>query len=90
MRPISSTSAIKLSGRAEAALYGFLIIRVSCIAFTYWLYTRRGGLLHDVERRKAEGPALRRACGVAAPSGGGPAPASPAPWRPPRPLPTCP
>jgi len=39
-----------MTGGAEPALYGFLAFYMSCIAVTWWFYTRRGGLLHDVER----------------------------------------
>ena len=28
----------------------FLLFYLSCIAITWWIYTRRGGLLFDVER----------------------------------------
>ena len=43
-------SSIALTGGAEAALYTFLVFYMSCIAVTWWFYTRRGGLLFDVER----------------------------------------
>ena len=33
-----------------AALYGFAIFYASCAALTWFIYTRKGGLLHDVER----------------------------------------
>jgi len=33
-----------------AALWGFLIFYASCAALTWFVYTRRGGLLHDIER----------------------------------------
>ena len=29
----------------------------SCAALTWWAYTRKGGLLHDIERGKAPVPA---------------------------------
>jgi NNP family nitrate/nitrite transporter-like MFS transporter len=32
------------------ALWGFMIFYVTCVLATWWFYTRRGGLLHDVER----------------------------------------
>ncbi|MGD9802887.1 MAG: nitrate/nitrite transporter [Hyphomicrobiaceae bacterium] len=48
--PKSFGSSITMSGGAEAALYGFLVFYVSCIAITWWFYTRRGGLLFDSER----------------------------------------
>ena len=42
-----------MTGGAETALYGFLAFYISCIAITWWCYTRRGGLLYDVEHRTA-------------------------------------
>ena len=39
------------TGGPEAALWGFLIFYVTCAIVTWFVYTRRGGLLHDVERR---------------------------------------
>jgi hypothetical protein len=36
---------------APGGALGFLIFYVSCIAITWFVYTRRGGLLHDIERR---------------------------------------
>jgi NNP family nitrate/nitrite transporter-like MFS transporter len=51
--PKSFGSSIAITGGAEFALYGFLVFYVSCIAITWWFYTRRGGLLYDVEHRNA-------------------------------------
>jgi NNP family nitrate/nitrite transporter-like MFS transporter len=34
-------SSISLTGRPEAALYGFLAFYITCIAMTYWYYSRR-------------------------------------------------
>src|SRR5690606_17511959 len=48
--PKSFGSSISMTGGAEAALYGFLIFYMSCIAITWWVYTRRGGLLFDIDR----------------------------------------
>ena len=39
-----------MTGGPEAALWGFLIFYVTCVFVTWWFYTRRGGLLHDIER----------------------------------------
>ena len=47
--PKSFGTSIALTGGAQAALYGFLAFYVSCIAITWWFYTRPGGLLFDVE-----------------------------------------
>ena len=40
----------------EAALWAFLIFYVSCLVMTWFYYTRRGGLLYDVERRRVVPP----------------------------------
>ena len=32
------------------ALWAFLIFYASCAALTWFIYTRKGGLLHDIER----------------------------------------
>lgn len=53
--PKSFGSSIALTGSAALALYGFLAFYVSCIAITWFFYTRRGGLLFDIERC---GPAI--------------------------------
>jgi NNP family nitrate/nitrite transporter-like MFS transporter len=55
--PKSYGTSIGLTGGVEAALWGFLIFYVSCLVITWRFYTRRGGLLYDVER----GGALRSA-----------------------------
>ncbi len=49
--PKSYGTSIAATGGPEAALWGFLIFYVSCLAITWYFYTRRGGLLHDVEHR---------------------------------------
>ena len=48
--PKSFGTSIALTGGAEVALYAFLAFYVSCIAITWWVYTRPGGLLFDIER----------------------------------------
>ena len=48
--PKSFGTSIAMTGGAETALYSFLGFYVSCVLATWWFYTRRGGLLHDVER----------------------------------------
>ena len=45
-------TSIALTGGAEAALWGFLGFYVSCLAITWFVYARKGGLLHDVERAR--------------------------------------
>jgi MFS transporter, NNP family, nitrate/nitrite transporter len=49
--PKSYGTSIALTGGAELALWGFLAFYVSCLAITWGIYTRRGGLLYDVERQ---------------------------------------
>jgi NNP family nitrate/nitrite transporter-like MFS transporter len=51
--PKSFGSAIAATGAPHAALYGFLVFYASCAVLTWWAYTRRGSLLHDVERGRA-------------------------------------
>ncbi|MBY4636504.1 MFS transporter [Sphingopyxis sp. XHP0097] len=48
--PKSFGSAITATGSPMLALWGFLIFYASCAALTWFVYTRRGGLLHDIER----------------------------------------
>jgi NNP family nitrate/nitrite transporter-like MFS transporter len=55
--PKSFGTSIAVTGGAAAALYAFLIFYVSCIAITWWFYTRPGGLLFDVEHRSSGAPA---------------------------------
>ena len=42
-----------MTGSASGALYGFLAFYLTCIFATWFFYTRRGGLLFDVERKGA-------------------------------------
>jgi NNP family nitrate/nitrite transporter-like MFS transporter len=48
--PKSYGSSISLTGGPQAALWAFLVFYLSCIAITWWYYTRPGGLLRDIER----------------------------------------
>ena len=52
--PKAYGSSIAATGGPEMALWGFMAFYVTCVAATWWFYTRRGGLLHDQERH---GPA---------------------------------
>lgn len=45
-------TSIALTGGPAAALWTFLIFYVVCVALTFAVYTRPGGLLHDIERGK--------------------------------------
>jgi MFS transporter, NNP family, nitrate/nitrite transporter len=48
--PKAYGSSIAMTGGPQAALWGFLIFYVTCVAVTWWFYTKPGGLLHDIER----------------------------------------
>ncbi|MGO9545581.1 MAG: nitrate/nitrite transporter [Rhodomicrobium sp.] len=48
--PKAYGSSIALTGAPQAALWGFLGFYVTCVLVTWFFYTRRGGLLHDIER----------------------------------------
>ncbi len=49
--PKAYGTSISLTGGVEAALWCFLIFYVSCLLITWGYYTRRGGLLYDIEHR---------------------------------------
>jgi NNP family nitrate/nitrite transporter-like MFS transporter len=49
--PKSYGSSIALTGGVEFALWGFLIFYITCVLITWGFYTRKGGLLYDVEHR---------------------------------------
>lgn len=51
--PKSFGTSIEATGSPLMALWAFFIFYGSCAALTWWAYTRRGGLLHDIERGKA-------------------------------------
>ncbi|WP_198370189.1 nitrate/nitrite transporter [Roseomonas rosulenta] len=55
--PKSYGTAIAMTGSPVAALWAFFAFYVICIAITWGVYTRRGGVLHDIERRRAGAPA---------------------------------
>ncbi len=48
--PKSYGSSIALTGSADMALWAFFVFYLTCIGLTWWVYTRRGGLLHAIER----------------------------------------
>lgn len=48
--PKAYGSSISMTGTPNAALWGFLIFYAACAAVTWNYYTRRGSLLHDIER----------------------------------------
>ncbi|NOU07960.1 MAG: MFS transporter [Hyphomicrobiaceae bacterium] len=51
--PKSFGTSIAATGGPQLALYGFLLFYMSCIAITWWFYTRRDGLLHDIEHNSS-------------------------------------
>ena len=55
--PKSFGFSIDLSGGANGALWGFLGFYVSCLAITWFVYARPGGLLHAAERTPRLQPA---------------------------------
>jgi len=50
--PMAYGTSIGMTGTPLAALWAFLIFYVLCLVVTWAVYTRRGGLLHDVERAR--------------------------------------
>ena len=48
--PKAYGTSIDLTGGVQAALWGFFIFYVICVVITWAVYTRKGGLLHDIER----------------------------------------
>lgn len=48
--PKSYGTSISMTGGPQAALWCFFVFYLSCIAITWWFYTRRGGLLRDMKR----------------------------------------
>jgi NNP family nitrate/nitrite transporter-like MFS transporter len=48
--PKSYGTSISLTGGPEMALWWFMGFYIACLAITWAFYTRRGGLLYDVER----------------------------------------
>jgi NNP family nitrate/nitrite transporter-like MFS transporter len=54
--PKSFGSSLALTGSAAAALYGFLAFYLTCIVLTWFVYTRPGGMLHDIERGGGKTP----------------------------------
>jgi NNP family nitrate/nitrite transporter-like MFS transporter len=51
--PKSYGTAIALTGGPQAALWAFFVFYLTCIAVTWWFYTRREGLLHQIEYARA-------------------------------------
>jgi NNP family nitrate/nitrite transporter-like MFS transporter len=57
--PKSFGFSIAETGSATAALIGFLAFYVSCLAITWFVYARPGGLLFDVENKSAAANAAK-------------------------------
>jgi NNP family nitrate/nitrite transporter-like MFS transporter len=55
--PKSYGTSIAITGGPQAALWVFLTFYVSCLLITWFFYTRDGGVLHGVERKRAKPPA---------------------------------
>jgi MFS transporter, NNP family, nitrate/nitrite transporter len=51
--PKAYGSSIELTGGPVAALWAFLAFYVVCLGLTWAFYSRPGGLLHDIERRRS-------------------------------------
>ncbi len=51
--PKSYGTSIALTGGVEMALWAFAAFYASCLVVIWFVYTRRGGLLHEIESRSA-------------------------------------
>ena len=51
--PKSYGTSISMTGGPEGALWAFLIFYATCAAITWFVYSRKGGMLHDIERGTA-------------------------------------
>lgn len=61
--PKSYGTSISLTGGPEMALWGFMAFYVTCALLTWWVYTRRSGLLYDIEHGIDLDPAAKPAAG---------------------------
>ena len=52
--PKAYGSSISMTGAPNGALWAFLIFYAACAFVTWFYYTRRGSLLHDIERGKEQ------------------------------------
>ena len=59
--PKSFGLSLATTGGASAALIGFLIFYVTCLAVTWFVYARPGGLLFDIESKRAIAPEAAKA-----------------------------
>jgi NNP family nitrate/nitrite transporter-like MFS transporter len=51
--PKSYGASISATGGPEAALWCFLLFYATCAFVSWFVYSRRGGMLHDIERGRA-------------------------------------
>jgi NNP family nitrate/nitrite transporter-like MFS transporter len=58
--PKAYGTSIAMTGAVNGALWAFFAFYLTCIAITWAVYTRKGGVLHDVERRRTA-PSLQPA-----------------------------
>jgi NNP family nitrate/nitrite transporter-like MFS transporter len=49
--PKAYGTSIANTGGPEAALWAFMVFYLTCVGVTWFYYTRRGGLLYNIERR---------------------------------------
>lgn len=49
--PKAFGTSIDLTGNAQAALWAFIAFYLLCLAMTWFFYTRKGGMLYEIERR---------------------------------------
>ncbi len=54
--PKSYGTSISMTGGPEGALWAFLIFYATCAALTWFVYSRKGGMLHDIERGRSSKP----------------------------------
>ncbi len=59
--PKAYGTSIAMTGAVNGALWAFFAFYLTCIAITWAVYTRKGGVLHDVERRRDPAPLLQPA-----------------------------
>lgn len=50
--PKAFGTSIGLTGNAQAALWAFVAFYALCLVITWFYYTRKGGMLYDIERRQ--------------------------------------
>ncbi len=61
--PKAYGTSIAMTGGPVGALWLFLIFYVICLVLTWFVYTRKGGLLHDIERARPSEDSTARAAG---------------------------